>query len=212
VEETQQTQNIRISGSFQARGSQSWQQPKSSTRNSSETPSLVQDKGLSPSPSTEGSISHPVYSTVPDTRRGILGIGKFSGTGKFLHDWSHLPQDLQFYLAYFCEKLTFHHYSIKHDSCDFLQTHLLDAALRNESLLHALVGFSAFQYTIHHPGGQINSFLQYYNKAVSLLLKSLKRGERHNIGILLAILQLATIEVCIRLSKLTSRLICIRNT
>ena len=37
--------------------------------------------------------------------------------------------------------------------------------------------------------------LRYYNKAVSLLLNSLKRGERHTNGTILAILQLATIEV-----------------
>lgn len=112
-----------------------------------------------------------------------------------LNDWSHLPQDLQFFLTYFYQTLTYHHYSIKHDNCDFLRTHFLDAALKNDALLHAVVGFSAFQYTLHHPGGQINDFLQYYNKAVSLLLKSLKKGGQHDVGILLAILQLATIEV-----------------
>jgi len=38
---------------------------------------------------------------------------------------------------------------------------------------------------------------RYYNKAVSLLLNSLKRGERHTNGTILAILQLATIEVSV---------------
>jgi hypothetical protein len=109
--------------------------------------------------------------------------------------WSHLPKDLQFYLAYFCDNLTYNHYALKHDSGDFLRTHLLDAALRNDPLLYAVVGFSAFQYTLTNPRGQIQDFLQYYNKAVSLLLNRLKKGVRHNVGILLTMLQLATIEV-----------------
>jgi hypothetical protein len=62
-------------------------------------------------------------------------------------------------------------------------------------LLYAVVGFSAFQLTLKNPAGKIQDFLQYYNKAVSLLLNSLKKGERHNNSTILAILQLATIEV-----------------
>jgi hypothetical protein len=76
-----------------------------------------------------------------------------------------------------------------------MHTRLLDAAMKNDSLLHAIVGFSAFQHTLHNPEGRIQDFLQYYNKAVSLLLRSLRRGERRAMGTLLAILQLATIEV-----------------
>jgi hypothetical protein len=110
-------------------------------------------------------------------------------------DWSHLPQDLQFYLTYFYDNITHCHYSLKHDTGNFLRTHFLDAALRNEALLHAVVGFSAFQRTLQNPEGKIIDFLPYYNKAVSLLLKSLKRGEKHSSGTILAILQLATIEV-----------------
>lgn len=111
-------------------------------------------------------------------------------------DWSHLPPDLQFYLAYFYENVTHLHYSLKTDgNNNFLRTLFLDAALRNEALLHAVVGFSAFQLTLYNPDGKIQDFLQYYNKAVSLLLNSLKRGETHSTGTLLAILQLATIEV-----------------
>ena len=93
------------------------------------------------------------------------------------------------------ENVTYLHYSLKHDSGNFLKTLFIDAVLRNEALLYAVVGFSAFQRTLHNPGGKIQDFLQYYNKAVSLLLKSLKKGEQHSSGTILAILQLATIEV-----------------
>jgi len=78
---------------------------------------------------------------------------------------------------------------------EFFFLDFLDAALQNEALLYAVVGFSSFQYTVHKGKGRIQDFLQYYNKAVSLLLGSLRKGDKHNIGTLLAILQLATIEV-----------------
>ncbi|RFU28276.1 hypothetical protein B7463_g8051, partial [Scytalidium lignicola] len=165
----------------------------STTRNSSETPSLVQDKGLSPS-STEDSAGYSAYHTSRTSR--FMQSGSLSSTGPdgVKPDWSHLPSDLQFYLLYFYDNITFLHYSLKCASPNFHRTEFLDAALRNEALLYAVVGFSAFQRTLHNPEGKMQDFLQYYNKAVSLLLKSLKRGEKHNIGTLLAILQLATIE------------------
>lgn len=80
-----------------------------------------------------------------------------------------------------------------------MRTKLLDIALQNEPLLYAIVGFSAFQRTLHNPNGKIQDFLQYYNKSVSLLLRALKRGDRHNHGTILAMLQLATIEVLMNL-------------
>lgn len=76
-----------------------------------------------------------------------------------------------------------------------MRTKLLDIALQNEPLLYAIVGFAAFQRTLHNPNGKIQDFLQYYNKSVSLLLRALKRGDRHSHGTILAMLQLATIEV-----------------
>jgi len=109
-----------------------------------------------------------------------------------------LPQDLQFYLDYFCKNVTHHHYSLNNAAENFIHTQFLDEAFRNDALLHAVVGFSAFQHTLHNPNGEIQDFLQYYNKAVSILLRSLKRGDRRTMGTLLAILQLATIEVCFR--------------
>lgn len=174
---------------------QSMSRQKSFTRPGSETPSLVQDKGPSPSPSTEGSIGYPTYSLGILTRPRGQAANLTPDQGGLMNDWSHLPQDLQFFLSYFSENLTVNHFAIKHDSEDFLRTDFLDAALRNDALLYAAVGFSAFQYTLTNPKGKIQDFLQYYNKAVSLLLKTLTRGGRHNIGILLTMLQLATIEV-----------------
>jgi hypothetical protein len=169
---------------------------RSTGRHDSETPSLVQDKGSSPTPSTEGSVGYSgAYQTTGTSRLNKLGASPPSDSDGLRSDWSHLPADLQFYLTYFYENLTHLHYSLKYDSGEFLKTHLLDAALRNDALLHGLVGFAAFQRTVHNAEGRIQDFLQYYNKAVSLLLNSLKKGEKHNLGMLMAILQLATIEV-----------------
>jgi hypothetical protein len=151
---------------------------KSTTRQSSETPSLVQDKGSSPTPSTEGSVGYHSLQTVGSSRIQMQSTSYSNTSDNLRTDWSHLPPDLQLYLTYFYENLTYLHYSMKLDSGNYLKTQFLDAALRNE--------------------GKIQDFLQYYNKAVSLLLKSLRKGERHNEGTILAILQLATIEVSAR--------------
>jgi hypothetical protein len=140
-------------------------------------------------------VGYPGYQTAGTARMKVSNFPSGSASDTLRSDWSHLPPDLQFYLAYFYQNLTHLHYSLKFDSGNFLRTRFLDAALRNEALLHAVVGFSAYQRTLHNPGGEIKDFLQYYNKAVSLLLSSLKRGERHSNAMILAILQLATIEV-----------------
>lgn len=112
-----------------------------------------------------------------------------------VHNWSHLPADLQFYLNYFFTSVSHVHYSMKMDPSNFLKTHFLEIALKNESLLYGIIGFSAFHRTLHNPEGKIQDFLKYYNLAVSFLLKSLQKGEQRTTGTLLAILQLATIEV-----------------
>jgi hypothetical protein len=173
--------------------SQSLSGQKNITINSSGTPSLVQDKVASPTPSTEGSIGYAAHQTAA-SRLKKPGFSS-SSPDNLRGGWFHLPADLQFYLTYFSENVTHLHYSLKFDSEDFLRTHFLDAALRDEALLYAVVGFSAFQRTLHNPEGKIQDFLQYYNKSVSLLLKSLMSGEQHSTGTILAILQLATIEV-----------------
>lgn len=167
---------------------------KSTTRHSSEIPALVQDKGASPTPLSEGSVGYGAYQTV-GTSRGRNLSSPTTGRDSWRPDWSHLPPDLNFYLTYFYENITYLHYSLKYDSGNFLKTLFIGAALRDETLLYAVVGFSAFQRTLHNPEGQIEDFLQYYDRAVTLLLTSLRTGERRSSSTLLAILQLATIEV-----------------
>jgi hypothetical protein len=159
---------------------------RTSTRHSSETPSLEGNKSSSPSVSTGTSagMATPFYSTDLSTRPGPM-------------EWAHLPSDLRFYLDYFHENLTHYSYCMVLDIDDLCRTFLPSTAIRigNEALLYAVVGFSAYHYTMQNPNGQIQDFLQYYNKSVTLLLSSFKKREKQNIATLLTILQLATIEV-----------------
>lgn len=182
---------------------QAFGQIKSQSHRSFEIPSLLQDKSISRSPSTEGSLGYSAQLSIANQRSRPSHSSL--GTDRTKRDWSNLPQDLQFYLHYFCKNVTHHHYSLKNDAKNFLHTSFLDAALHNDALLHAVVGFSAFQRTLHSPEGKIQDFLQYYNRAVTILLKSLIRGERRTMGTLLAILQLATIEVSSNLPTMTRK-------
>ncbi|KAL8815435.1 MAG: hypothetical protein Q9223_005423 [Gallowayella weberi] len=81
-----------------------------------------------------------------------------------------------------------------HDANYFLHHILIEQALTYEPLLHAVIGFAAFHATLGNPNGKIQDFLGYYNRSVSLLLKSLTSGQKHTDATLLTILQLAAIE------------------
>ncbi|KAK4165898.1 adhesion and hyphal regulator 1 [Cladorrhinum sp. PSN259] len=135
-------------------------------RQSSETPSF--DGAKSSSPSTSGTSSRP--------------------------DWTFLPHEMQFYLGYFYENLSHHHYCLFSDADDFYRTALIALALRDEALLFAVVGFSAYHHALRNSTGRITEFLQYYNRSVSLLLACLKNKEKYTVATLLTILQLGTIE------------------
>ena len=171
----------------------------------SDTPSLVTDQGLSPTPSTEGSA----YSTTAATVLWEKSRGKTRPSERAL------PTDIKFFLKYFVDHITYLHYSLKMNTDDVLRGAFLDVAVSpgNEALLNAVVGFSAYHYTLHNPQGRIQHFLQYYNKAVTLLLASLKKSEKPSLGTLLCMLQLAAIEVSsVRLGRVNKPLTCSRNS
>jgi hypothetical protein len=109
---------------------------------------------------------------------------------------SQLSQDVKFYLQYARTKLTPYHWGFKYYESPFLRTTLLEVAVRFEPLLYAVVGFAAYHHTLTKTNGKLHDFLDYYNKSVSLLRQSLRKNEKHTVGTLLTILQLATIEVC----------------
>lgn len=160
---------------------------------SSDTPSLVTDHGLSPTPSTEGSS----YNTTAASFSRDIFKGKSRPSDR------SLPEDVKFFLKWLVDNITYHHFSLKMNVDDVIQNTFIDIALSpgNEALLNAIVGFSAYHYTLQNPQGRIQDFLQYYNKAVTLLLASLKKNEKASLGTLLCMLQLAAIEVILILES-----------
>ena len=164
-------------------------------RQNSDSPSADDSRSMSPS---VASGNTPIEFPVPGMRP----------------DWSHLPQELQFYLRYFCDHITHFHYCMIDDHEDFFRTVLVGYAVQNEPLLYAVVGFAAYHHTLKNPNGRIMEFLQYYNRSVTLLLAYLKKQGKHSVATLLTILQLATIEVCneTNCQSVTTALTCHRNT
>lgn len=152
-------------------------------RQSSE--SLAKDgaKALSsPSTSTAGSIS---VTTMQSCDLSTLGGHT---------DWSHLPPDFQHHLSYYADNITNYHYSLANDGDAFFSTIMPSLAISYEPLLYALVGFSAYHATLENPNGQLQDFLGYYNRSVTLLLDCLKRKETNSVPVLVTILQLATMD------------------
>ena len=140
------------------------------------------------SPSTE-------VSSVPASEKPDKCSSVSKDTSHEDRAWSHLSQDLQFYLEYHITRLNYHHYFFKHDANHFLHNILVEHALQYTPLLYAVVGFAAFQSSVTRADGKIQDFLCYYNNSVSLLRTSLVQNQKHTDATMLTILQLATFEV-----------------
>ncbi|KAJ8109036.1 hypothetical protein ONZ43_g6249 [Nemania bipapillata] len=162
---------------------------KMGNRQNSETPSLEGAKSSSPSISTRTSISFTTTIQSPDP----AAQSSTTSPGGI-----HVQKELQYYLDYFHENITHFSYGMPNDPDSFFKSILPSVAVQgNDALLYAVVGFSAYHCTLQSPHGKIDDFLGYYNKSVTLLLHSIKRGDNQNLSTLLTILQLATIEVSI---------------
>lgn len=85
--------------------------------------------------------------------------------------------------------MNYHYYQFKHEAEYSVQTTLVEQAKQYELLLCAVVGFAAFLHTVKRYHGQIQDFLEYYKKSVSLLRQSLAAGEPHTDATMLTILQ-----------------------
>ena len=192
----------RTKSEIQEPGASSLKVSQSSQASSkSETPSLAEQ----PRPSVEhikleSSLSPPTEDSSISTSAGWSEKPEKSSsvsTDVSQEDraWSHLSQDLQFYLEYHTTHLSYHHYFFKHDANHFLHNILVEHALQYDPLLYAVVGFAAFQLTVSRADGKIEDFLGYYNNSVSLLRKSLVKNQKHTDATMLTILQLATFEV-----------------
>ncbi|KAK5030886.1 hypothetical protein LTR13_007899 [Exophiala sideris] len=105
-----------------------------------------------------------------------------------------LKPDLQRYLQFQQEYMTYYHYFFKLDPTDFVHSELIDLALTYEPLLYAVVGFSAYHYELQQPNPKLSHFLSYHSKSLSMLRKSLEKNSKVTEATLLAVLQLAIFE------------------
>jgi len=160
-------------------------------RDSSHTPGSLLDQ--STSPSTEAS------STAPPTIRPSLsrkGSAQTTKPGPVTKGTSAMARDLQFYLNYFRDHMSVHHYSLKRDTHGFLKGDFLSWAMKFEPLKYAVAGYAAYFHTLEQPDGRMNSFLQFYNESVSRLRIAITKNKKQGLATFLTILQLASIEVC----------------
>ncbi|KAF2264017.1 hypothetical protein CC78DRAFT_580757 [Lojkania enalia] len=160
-------------------------------REPSDTPSLTLDR--SPSPSTEASsiVANPVRH--PPLSRSTSNQAAKSATSSKASG-PNLPQDIKFYLNYFRDHISHHHYTLKRDSNNFLKRAFLDMAIKHEPLRYAVAGYAAYFHTLSQPSGRMSTFLRYYNESVSRLRNSIEKSTKQSLATFLTILQLASIE------------------
>jgi hypothetical protein len=160
-------------------------------RDASDTPSLTLDR--SPSASTEASsITHSVGRPMLSQKSANQASKPAGIAGK---PNLTLPRDVRFYLDYFKNHMSYHHYSLKRDSENFFKNDFLPMAIKHEPLRYAVVGYAAYFHTLSQPDGRMSNFLQYYNESVSRLRASITRSKKQGLSTFLTILQLASIEV-----------------
>ncbi|KAF9893872.1 hypothetical protein FE257_010042 [Aspergillus nanangensis] len=152
----------------------------------SETP--FSGKDASSSPSTEAS------SRFESTSARSASVGLFSTEPLGLPSTAHLPEDLQFYLSFYQDSLTYRHFFLRHTSEHFVRHSVIELALQYDPLLYAVVGFSAYHHCVQTGTGKLYSFLKHYNTALKLLRKSLGTGESHSEATLITVLVLTTFE------------------
>ena len=157
---------------------------------SSHTPGSNLDP--STSPSTEASSVVPPTGRPPLSRKSSAQATK---TGPATKSSSAMARDLQFYLNYFQNHITIHHYSLKRDTHNFLKGEFLARAMKFEPLKYAVAGYAAYFHTLSQPDGRISTFLQFYNESVSRLRISITKNRKQGLATFLTILQLASIEV-----------------
>ncbi|PGG98671.1 hypothetical protein GX51_06677 [Blastomyces parvus] len=158
----------------------------------SETASEIQERDNSPISDVTSAMSDARSSPgggpeAAPLEPSLKAISNFPGASK-------LKEDVKFFLAYHRHHITFRHYFMRQDAQSFINNDILLRAVQYEPLLYAVVGFSAYIYSIRHSNGKLYTFLKYYNKSVTALLKSLSTSNVHHDAMMLTILQLATFE------------------
>ncbi|KAL4931329.1 Zn(II)2Cys6 transcription factor [Aspergillus undulatus] len=172
----------------QKKSNQSLRRAKAKQQTVSTTDPLLGRKENSSSPTSESSSRFGSFSARSDS----VGFNPFDTFGD--PSTAHLPEDLRFYLSYHRESIEYRHYFLHPRSANFVDRTLVEYALQYEPLLYAIVGFSAYHHCVQTGDGKLYSFLKYYNKALSLLRKSLGSGEPYSEPTLATVLVLTTFE------------------
>lgn len=161
-------------------------------RDSPHTPGSTLDQ--STSPSTTASSTVPPIVRPPISRKGSMQTTTMKGSPT-VKSMSSKTLDVQFYLDYFRNHITVHHYSLKRDTHDFLKGDFLAQALKFEPLKYAVAGYAAYFHTLSQPEGRMSTFLHFYNESVSRLRATITKNKKQGLATFLTILQLASIEV-----------------
>ncbi|EPS44900.1 hypothetical protein H072_1109 [Dactylellina haptotyla CBS 200.50] len=112
--------------------------------------------------------------------------------------------DVDFWLRYHEQNITFRQYLLKSDTSGFFTRTLLSYAAQNDALLYSVIAFSAYHFFVnenttegHRDGDKSSSaelFFEYHNRAIVALRESFQENLPPDVFTLLTILQLATLE------------------
>ena len=158
-------------------------------KNISETSSTVKDQ-TSPQ-SSEASDSRSRDDTPASSLRTHANSAEMQARQAKIKS---LKPDIQKYLQFQQEYMTYYHYFYKLDPTDFVHGEFIDVALTYEPLLYAAVGFAAYHYELQQPDPRLSHFLGYHSRSLSMLRKSLEKNAKVTEATLLTVLQLATFE------------------
>ncbi|KAH7382509.1 hypothetical protein DE146DRAFT_230062 [Phaeosphaeria sp. MPI-PUGE-AT-0046c] len=161
-------------------------------RDSPHTPGSTLDQSTS-SPSTTASSTVPPIGRPPISRKGSTQTTAIK-IAPSMKNSSSKTLDVQFYLDYFRNHITIHHYSLKQDPHNFLKGDFLTQALKFEPLKYAVAGYAAYFHTLSQPDGRMSTFLHFYNESVSRLRAAITKNKKQGLATFLTILQLASIE------------------
>lgn len=159
------------------------------SKNFSETSSAGRDQA-SPR-STDASETHSPDGTPASSMRTVANSAEMQDRQAKIRA---LKPDIQKYLQFQQEHMTYYHYFYKLDPTDFIHTEFIDLALSYEPLLYAVVGFAAYLYELRQPDPKMSHFLGYHSKSMVMLRKSLEKNANVTEATLLTVLQLATFE------------------
>ncbi|KAK6531596.1 hypothetical protein TWF694_002780 [Orbilia ellipsospora] len=147
---------------------------------------------------------YPLY--IHDSRSdSIIGSVPLEGSLTDLTTPSSIGDtDIDFWLQYHQQNITFRHYLLKSDASNFFSNTLLSYAMQNDALLYSVVAFAAYHFFINQRTVERNNdktsssyaetFFEYHNRAIVALRESFQENLPPDVFTLLTVLQLATLE------------------